>query len=104
MHILAPVPSKAHDAIWGNETEKHKRKSIVLLRSDAVKRLCGRVVDGLQVFFFFVFVFFSNHREKKAVPTYVMFVIILIVGKFDHTVGALEHKESEIRLNSHIQC
>lgn len=67
---------------------------------------CGCVADGLQVvflLFFFVF-FFKYHREKKAVPAYVMFVIILIVGKFDHAVGALEHRESQIQLNWHIRC
>lgn len=35
----------------------------------------------------------SLTREKTAL-TYVMFVIILIVGKFDHTVGALQHHKN----------
>lgn len=35
-------------------------------------------------------------NQKEVALTYIMFVIILIVGKFDHTVGALQYNNKEI--------
>lgn len=54
-------------AWWGNGTEKHKRKSIALLRSDAVKRLlwlCGWRTAGSFSFVFFCFFFKIPQREE----------------------------------------
>lgn len=36
---------------------------------------------------------FSILSQEETGSTYVIFVIVLIVGKFNHTIGALQHKE-----------
>lgn len=36
---------------------------------------------------------FSILSQEETGSTYIIFVIVLIVGKFNHTIGALQHKE-----------
>lgn len=44
----------------------------------------------------------SDVKHKAAEKTYIMFLIILIIGKLDHTIGALQHKGTALALTRHI--